>query len=124
MLADMAALQSVLAHYPDVPTAVGANEALHALSSAPATKLFEIRYEQTPASVAEIAGQVETMRRQIRLAEAYVPFGLWGAAALSLAVAAFVYLRRPHGPRTDPHRAPPAIDPAPEREPMSAGSVR
>jgi hypothetical protein len=124
MLANMATLQSVLAHYPDVPTAVAAGEALHALNSAPATKLFEIRYEQTPASVADIAGQVEAMRRQIRLADVYVPFGLWGAAALSLAVLGFVYLRRPRGPRADPPRTPPIVGPAPEREPMSLGSAR
>ena len=40
------------------------------------------------------------MRNQIRLVELYVPFGLLGAAALSLAVGAFVYWRR-RGPTID-----------------------
>jgi len=48
VLADATELQEVLAHYPDVPEAVAAGEALAALSSAPASKLFEYRYEQTP----------------------------------------------------------------------------
>ena len=59
VLADVAALQALIAHYPDVPEAVAAGEALAALSSAPATKLFEYRYQQTPASVADIADEVE-----------------------------------------------------------------
>ena len=90
VLADVAMLQAVLIHYPDVPEAVAAVEALTTLSSAPAVKLFEYHYEQTPASVADIADEVKSMRNQIRLAKLYVPFGLLGAAALSLLVGAFV----------------------------------
>jgi hypothetical protein len=92
-LTDVAALRTVIAHYPDIPEAVAADKALAALSSAPATKLFEYRYQQTRASVAEIADEVKSMRNQIRLAERYVPFALLGAAALSLAVGAVVYWR-------------------------------
>ena len=64
---------------PNVPEAVAAGQALAALSSAPATKLFEYHYEQTPASVADIAGEVKSMRNQIRVVELYVPLGLLGS---------------------------------------------
>jgi hypothetical protein len=122
VLADVAALQTLIAHYPDVPEAVAAGEALAALSSAPSTKLFEYRYQQTPASVVDIAGEVKSQRNQIRLAELYVPFGLLGAAALSLIVGAFVYLRR-RGPMNR-RIAPTAVKPTPTREPASRGSAR
>ena len=69
-------LQALFARYPDVPEAVAAGEALATLSAAPATKLFEYRYEQTPASVADIADEVRSQRQKIRLAEVYVPTGL------------------------------------------------
>jgi hypothetical protein len=123
VLADVAALRTVIAHYPDVPEAAAAGDALAALSAAPATKLFEYRYQQTRASVADIAGEVASMRNQIRLAEWYVPLALLGAAALSLAVGAFVYWRR-RGPTTGVPITSPAVSPAPEREPVSSGSPR
>ena len=124
VLADVAALQAIIAHYPDVPEAVAAGDALAALSSAPATKLFEYQYQQTPASVADIAAEVKAMRNQIRLAEMYVPFGLLGAAGLSVAVGAFVFWRRRGGERIDVRTAVPAYEPVPEREPVSSGVPR
>jgi hypothetical protein len=122
VLADVATLQAIIAHYPDVPEAVAAGEALAALTSAPATKLFEYHYEQTPASVADIAGEVTSMRNQIRIAERYVPLGLLAVAGLSLAVGAFVSWRR-RRPTIDLRAAPPVLPPA-HREPVSSGSPR
>ena len=124
VLADVAALQALIANYRDVPAAVAAGDALAALSSAPATKLFEYEYQQTPASVADIAAEVKTMRNQIRLAEIYVPFGLMGAAALSMAVGALVFWRRHSRGASDVHSAVPAHEPVPEREPVSSGVPR
>jgi hypothetical protein len=124
MLADMATLQTVIARYPDVPAAVAAGKALHALSSAPATKLFEFEYQQTPASVADIAGTVAEMRHQIRLVEVYVPVGLSAAAALFLAVGAFAFWRRRRDPSTALSIPPPIVDHEREREPISTGSAR
>jgi hypothetical protein len=121
--ADPAALQALIGHYPDVPEAVAAGEALATLSTAPATKLFEYRYQQTPASVADIADEVKSLRNQIRLVELYVPVGLSVAALLSLAVGAFVYGHR-RGPTIDVRVAPPAVNPAPERKPASSGTPR
>jgi hypothetical protein len=122
-LTDVAALQAVMAHYPNVPEAVAANEALATLDSAPATKLFEYRYQQTRTSVADIAEDVKSMRNQIRLVERYVPFALLGAAALSLAVGVVVYSRR-RDQTIDVHTAPQAISPALERELASSGTSR
>ena len=94
VLTDVAALHTILSHYPEVPEAVAAGDALAQLSSAPAVALFEYHYQQTPGSIADIADEVTSMRNQIRLAELYVPIGLLGAAALSLVVGALVYRRR------------------------------
>jgi hypothetical protein len=123
VLTDVAALRRVIGHYPDIPEAVGADEVLAALSSAPATKLFEYRYQQTRASVADIAGEVTSMRNQIRLVEQYVPVALLGAAALSLAIGSFVYWRR-RKHVVDAPTAPQLVVPRPPRELASSGGRR
>jgi hypothetical protein len=124
VLAEVATLQGVLSHYPSVPEAVAAVEALTLLSSAPAVKLFEYRYEQTPASVADIADEVKSMRNEIRLVELYVPFGLFGAAVLSLVVGALVHTRRRWPTINLRAPSPTAEKPGPERQPMSSGASR
>ncbi len=124
VLTDMATLQSVVARYPTVPAAVAAGKALQSLSAAPATKLFEFEYKQTPASVADIAEHVAAMRYQIRLADVYAPVGLLGAGALTLAVGVFVGWRRRRGGSTDLRIAPPIVEPALAREPLSTGISR
>jgi hypothetical protein len=123
VLADAAELQALLARYRNVPEAVAGGEALAALSAAPATKLFEYRYEQTPASVAEIAHEVKSQRQKIRLAEVYVPAGLLAAAVLILAAGALVYWHR-RGSTIDLRDAPPVADTQPERETVSSGNPR
>jgi hypothetical protein len=123
VLADLTTLRAIIAHYPDVPEAVAAGDALAALSSAPPTKLFEYRYQQTPASVVDIAGEVKALRNEIRLAENYVPTALLGAAALSLAVGALVYWRG-RGRGIEVRTSAPALEPARERETVSSGVSR
>jgi hypothetical protein len=124
VLADLATLQAIVAHYPDVPEAVAAGAALTALSSAAAVPLFEYHYQQTPASVADIAGEVSSLRDQMRLAERYVPVGLVVAAVVTLVVAALLGRRR--APTVDLRLPPPVAAPATEREPerVTGGSVR
>jgi hypothetical protein len=122
-LADAAELQALLAKYPDIPEAVAAGEALAALSAGPATKLFEYRYEQTPASVADIAHEVKSQRQKIRLAEEYAPAGLWAAAALTLAAGGLVYWHR-RGSAIDLRDAPPVVETEPERETVSSANPR
>lgn len=124
VLADVAALQAIIAHYPDVPAAVAAGDSLTALRSAPATKVFEYQYEQTPASVADIAAEVKALRNQIRLAEMYVPFGLLGVAGLSVVVGALAFWRRHSRGAHDARPAVPAYESVPEREPVSSGVPR
>lgn len=87
-------LEALLGRYPDVPEAVGAIAALDEMAAAPAPLLFEYRYDQTPESVADIAAEVTSMRRQILLAKFYLPVGLLIAALLSLVVGLVVYWRR------------------------------
>lgn len=125
VLSDVATLQTVLSHYPNVPAAVAAGQALTALSSAPATKLFEYSYQQTPASLQAIAHKVKSLRSQARLAELFVPAGLLAAAAISLlAGGAFFVFRRPRPPASPPDHGVPTIEPTPDRKHALAGSGR
>ncbi len=94
VLTNLPALRQVLSHYPGVPAAVDANAALGNLANAPATKLFQFDYRQTPASVADIADKASSMRRQILAAKVWLPLGLAAAAVLSLAIGGAVYVRR------------------------------
>jgi hypothetical protein len=124
VLADVAALQALLAHYPDVPAAVAAGDALASLRSAPAIKLFQYQYQQTPASVADVGAEVTAMRNQIRLAEMYVPFALLGVAGLTAAVSVLVFWRRyGRGANAGSCDVPP-YESIPEREPVSSGVPR
>ena len=66
----------VLGHYPDVPEAVTAIAALDETRRRAGATLFEYRYEQTPASVADIADEVTAMRQQMLLAKFWLPLGL------------------------------------------------
>lgn len=116
VLTDLPALQGVLGNYPDVPEAVATNEALDELATAPAIPVFEFSYQQTPASIAEVADDVRPMRTQVLLAKVWLPLGLVAAALVSLAVGAAVYLRRgPTGGRVHEMTGPsPAPRPAHE----------
>ncbi|HEX6568950.1 MAG TPA: porin PorA family protein [Acidimicrobiales bacterium] len=94
VLTNLPALQEVLSHYPEVPEAVATNAALDDLATAPATRLFQYDYEQTPASVADIADEARSMRRQVLAAKVWLPLALAAGAALSLLVGGAVALRR------------------------------
>jgi len=88
------ALDEVLSHYGDVPEAVAARGALNRIATGPAIRLIEYSFEQTPASVAEIAGVVSSQRRQIQLARDWIPAALIAGAILSLAIGTLVMFRR------------------------------
>jgi Porin PorA len=124
VLTSLPALQGVLGHYPDVPAAVTASAALDVLTVAPAIPLFEYGYEQTPASVADIAGTASDMRRQVLLATVWLPVALAAGAVLTLVVGAAVFLRRRPRPidtpgQDEPHPAPRSDKE--ERELVTAG---
>jgi hypothetical protein len=111
VLTSLPALQDVLSHYPGVPEAVTASAALDDLAAAPASPLFEYSYEQTPASVADVADTVTDMRRQVLLAKVWLPLALAAGAVVSLVVGAVVFLRRRPRPMDttgleEPHPAP------------------
>ncbi len=115
VMPDLPALQTILTHYPNVPEAAAAGQALAKLGTAPPVKLFSYHYQQTPASVADIAHQVSSMRNQVRLAKVYVPIGLSIVALLCFGFAAATFLlhrRVPLDVRHEPH----ALEHIPERE--------
>ena len=91
---NMPALLEVLGHYPDVPEAVAAGTALDKLVNGPAIPLFNYSYEQTPASVSDVAAKASSMRQQVLLAKVWLPLGLAVAALLSLAIGAVIFVRR------------------------------
>jgi hypothetical protein len=113
-LADLPALQSILANHADLPQAASAGKALQALATAPAVKLIEYTYQQTPASVADIAREVKSNRSQILLAKRYVPFGLLGASLVAFGLGALVVWRRRRP--LDVRATPPSMEHIPERE--------
>ena len=124
VLTDLPALQEVLSRYPGVPEAVTTNAALGELASGPAMPLFQYDYEQTPASVADVADTATDMRRQVLLAKVWLPTALAAAAVLTLVVGAVVFQRRRPRPidmtgLEEPHPAP-RPDKA-ERELVTAG---
>jgi Porin PorA len=94
VLASLPTLQGVLSGYPDIPEAAAASTALDGLATAPATRLFQFDYEQTPASVADIADQARSMRGQVLAAKVWLPLALAAGVALSLVVGGGVALRR------------------------------
>jgi len=111
VLASLPALQDVLTGYPDVPEAVTTIAALDDLAAAPASPLFEYSYEQTPASVADVADTATDMRRQVLMAKVWLPLALAAGAVLSLVVGAVVFLRHRPAPidttgLDEPHPAP------------------
>ena len=88
------AILDLLGHYPDVPEAAAAATALDELVGGPAISLFQYSYEQTPASVADVAGDVSSMRQQVLLAKQWVPLALAALALVSLAIGSVIFLRR------------------------------
>lgn len=86
-------LLEILSHYPDLPQAVAADEALRELPTAPATKLIELRYDQTPASVADAAATISSQRTRVMAVTWYVPGALLGLGLLAL-LAGGILLRR------------------------------
>jgi Porin PorA len=65
-------LKAILDKYPNVPAAVDASAALAKLAANP-IKVFENKYSQTPASVADIASTVKDKRTLKHLAQSTIP---------------------------------------------------
>lgn len=116
-------LLAVLGRYPQVPEAAAAATDLQALAEGPAIPLFEYSYEQTPASVADIADEAAAMRMQIRLAKVWLPIGLAVAALFTLGIGTAVYLRRRPRPvdLSTMYTTPPVPHPADEASEMLTG---
>ena len=118
-LGALPALLDVLERYPQVPEAVTAAENLRALAEGPAIPLFEYEYDQTAASVAEVADEAAAMRTQVLLAKVWLPLGLAVAALLTLGFGTVVFLRRRPRPidLSTLYTTPPVPHPADEARP-------
>jgi hypothetical protein len=93
-LANLPQLREILGRYPNVPEAVSANEGLGKLVTAPATELIEIRYDQTPASVADTASIIASQRSMVMAVRWYVPGTLLAMGVLALVVGGILARRR------------------------------
>jgi hypothetical protein len=122
VMASLPVLQEVLGHYPDVPAAVAAIDSLNRLVSGPAITLFGYSYDQTPASVADIADEVTAMRQQVLLAKVWLPLGLAVAGFVVLTAGAIVAYRRRRPPAEPTAAVEPGTTPPepPAEEPEAA----
>ena len=91
----LAGLQAILAKYPTSPQVQAAGKALAAVAAVPATTLFKADYEQTPASVADVAKTVKSQRTKMAWVRLWAPLLMGLAAVVLLAVAGFRWARRP-----------------------------
>ena len=92
------AVLELLGRYPGVPEAVIAIEVLNDLATGPAITLFQYDFDQTPASVADVAETVASERRLVQAAQVWLPVALLAGAILSLIVGAALSRRRPSEP--------------------------
>jgi hypothetical protein len=122
--ADLPALTAILNNHSDVPEAAGAAKALQTLATAPATKLFEYTYQQTPESVANIASIVKSNRSQVLLVERYVPMGLLVSVLVLFVVGGLVFWHRRSTEPLDVRAHPPEMEKVPQPEHMETGTSR
>lgn len=113
-LANLPQLREILGRYPNVPEAVAANEGLGRLVTAPATELLDIRYDQTPESIAETGAIISSQRTMVMAVRWYVPGALLVMGLLALVVGGFLARRRDAGTidLREPSRTPVADEPA------------
>lgn len=122
-MTDLPVLQTILRHYPTVPEAIAADAALTKVAAGPATKLFGYSYQQTPASVAEVAKQVKDMRSQLRMAKVFIPATLAILSLIGFILTGVTYRRRPQvAPVVDLRTIPIVSEPTPQRQ--AAGGER
>ena len=92
-------IATILAAYPQSPEAQNVRQALEQLGAAGPQPVYEVRYSQTPASVAASVEDAQDAAASKRLAERTVPGALL-LVALIFVVLAFVTRRRPVAPVT------------------------
>jgi hypothetical protein len=122
--ADLPTLTAMLNNHASVPEAAAAAKALQTLATAPATKLFEYTYQQTPQSVADIASTVKSNRSQLLLVQRYVPIGLFVAALVALVAGGLVLWHRHSSQPLDVRAHPPEAEQIPEPERIQSGTYR
>lgn len=107
-LAPLAPLRAALGRAPASPDVTALAAGLDTIDRAAPTRVYEIRYEQTPASFARSAARAKDDLRQIVIVERDVPGGLAGLGLLAFAAAGIGWWRARHATRA------PAATAAPE----------
>jgi Porin PorA len=98
-LAPLRELRNVLGRAASSPHVAALADALDALDRATPAPVYSLRYEETPASVAEAARRTKNDLRQLDLVERYMPRGL---AALSVVLLVLAGLGRWRARPTEP----------------------
>lgn len=87
-LAPLRDLRTALSRQPGSADVTSLAGALDAMTRAPPTRVYSLRYEQTAGSVAEAAARARDDLRMLDLVERYIPGGLAGMSAVLLAAGA------------------------------------
>lgn len=90
----LAPVLGVLTAHAGDPTVASLLTTFSRVSAAPAQPVYELRYSQTPASVAGAASDARSRARQLRLATVILPRGLIGLGVLTLVVGGLLAWRR------------------------------
>jgi len=92
-------LVSVMSHHTSVPGVPAAIAELRRLAAAAPQPVFELRYTETPASIALMVSKTKSQVTQITMATYWIPIGLGVLGILLLALGGYrrFWPRTPHG---------------------------
>lgn len=99
-MSGMAPALAALAKHQDVPAIASLLGTLNKMAAAPAQPVFELRYTQTPASVAEAAKYAKDQASKLSMANTTIPFTLVVVAVVLVLLATLLTWlpRRHHAP--------------------------
>jgi hypothetical protein len=105
-VSSLAPVLDVLKNHVDVTGVPSLITAMTTLAQMKPQVVYEMKYDQTPASISSMVKDAKSMARQIDLVDRDVPLGLMSLSALLLIGALLVSLRRPPAPEVAAEQAP------------------
>lgn len=100
VLASLSPALAILTAHQSDPTVAALLKTFTAAASAPAQSVYELRYNQTPSSVAKDAADARHQANQVTLATVVLPRGIYGVTMVLVVLFAFLLWRdrRPPAP--------------------------
>lgn len=105
-VSSLAPVLDVLKNHVDVTGVPSLITAMTTLAQMKPQVVYEMKYDQTPASISSMAKDAKSMARQIDLVDRDVPLGLMSLSALLLIGALLVSRRRPPAPEVAAEQTP------------------